>query len=268
MISLLRIARVSKSASCTSIFGAVVPLICLACLPGSIWAQVDWINPSGTNTLYSPAQANVGIGTSTPNTASQLTAIGNILLGGSATANWFPYNDSDYIQLKVGSIFLIQSQTTPAFSNLFVVNSSGQVGINTGTPGQCGASFTPPCVLTVNGAMAAKEIIVTTGITADYVFKPDYRLKPLTEVASFIQEHHHLPEIPSEAEVKVNGISVGDMQVKLLAKVEELTLHMIQADEKNNRLERQNRDLRARISRLEARNGKNKAEVKDSSEKR
>jgi hypothetical protein len=60
----------------------------------------------------------------------------------------------------------------------------------------------------------------------------------LTEVASFIKEHHHLPEIPSEAEVKEKGVSVGDMQSKLLAKIEELTLHMIQ--------------LQARIAQLEA----------------
>jgi len=99
--------------------------------------------------------------------------------------------------------------------------------------------------LTVNGAIGAKEVVVTNGISADYVFGPDYRLRPLTEVASFIKEHHHLPEIPSEAEVKEKGVSVGDMQAKLLAKIEELTLHMIQADEKN-------RELQARIAGLES----------------
>jgi DNA-binding transcriptional MerR regulator len=51
--------------------------------------------------------------------------------------------------------------------------------------------------------------------------------------------------------VKEKGVSVGDMQAKLLAKVEELTLHMIQADERNSRLEQQNQELRDRLARLE-----------------
>jgi hypothetical protein len=70
--------------------------------------------------------------------------------------------------------------------------------------------------------------------------------RPLAEVASYIKEHHHLPEIPSEAEVKEKGVGVGDMQAKLLAKIEELTLHLIQADEKNL-------ELQERIGRLETR---------------
>jgi hypothetical protein len=71
---------------------------------------------------------------------------------------------------------------------------------------------------------------------ADYVFQPDYRLAPLSEVASYVKEHHHLPDVPSEAEVKQNGVSIGEMQSKLLAKIEELTLHMIQAQQENHEL--------------------------------
>jgi hypothetical protein len=70
---------------------------------------------------------------------------------------------------------------------------------------------------------------------ADYVFQPDYRLAPLSEVASYVKEHHHLPDVPSEAEVKQKGVSIGEMQSKLLAKVEELTLHIIQAPQENLR---------------------------------
>jgi hypothetical protein len=106
--------------------------------------------------------------------------------------------------------------------------------------------------------MAAREIIVTqTG--ADYVFDPAYRLGPLSEVADYIKENHHLPDVPSAQEMQKNGASVGDMQAKLLAKVEELTLHMIEADERSKRdeernksLEQQNRELQERIARLEA----------------
>jgi hypothetical protein len=70
-------------------------------------------------------------------------------------------------------------------------------------------------------------------------------------VNAFIQANHHLPDIPSEAEVKEKGVSVGEMQSKLLAKVEELTLHMIQQEKDNNALRDQNRDLQERVARLE-----------------
>jgi len=73
-----------------------------------------------------------------------------------------------------------------------------------------------------------------------------YRLRPLSEVGQYIQAHRHLPDIPTEAEVKEKGVSLGDMQAKLLAKVEELTLHLIQQ-------EKENQDLRARLAQLENR---------------
>src|SRR5262249_13848382 len=95
-------------------------------------------------------------------------------------------------------------------------------------------------------------VIVTNTGWSDYVFNAEYPLRPLTEVASFIKENHHLPEIPSQKEVQEKGVSVGEMQAKLLAKIEELTLHMIQEHERNDRLEQRNRELEARLARLEA----------------
>ncbi len=95
---------------------------------------------------------------------------------------------------------------------------------------------------------------------SDHVFNPDYQLRPLKDVAEYIQENHHLPDIPSEAEVKAKGVSLGEMQSKLLAKVEELTLHMIEEHDRNTRLEQQNRDLQQRIARLERDAPKNEAE--------
>jgi hypothetical protein len=123
---------------------------------------------------------------------------------------------------------------------------SGKVGIGT---------TNPQYLLSVNGNIGAKDIIVTNTGWSDYVFQPGYRLRPLSEVAAFIQRHRHLPDIPTEAEVKEKGVSVGEMQAKLLAKIEELTLHMIQQDKDNQQLRAQlaeeNRQLREQLRQLE-----------------
>jgi len=70
----------------------------------------------------------------------------------------------------------------------------------------------------------------------DYVFNDDYKLLPLAETDAFIKAHHHLPDVPSALEMKNNGINVSEMQMKLLQKIEELTLHTIQQDQKINKL--------------------------------
>jgi hypothetical protein len=114
------------------------------------------------------------------------------------------------------------------------ITGTGNVGIGTTAPQH---------LLHVAGTIGAKEIIVSsTG--ADYVFQPNYRLRPLSEVRAYIQANHHLPDIPSASEVAQKGLSVGDMQTKLLAKIEELTLHMIQEHERNDRLEQELETLR------------------------
>lgn len=71
----------------------------------------------------------------------------------------------------------------------------------------------------------------------DFVFKPEYNLMPLSEVKDFVQTNSHLPNIPSEKEIREDGLSLEEMQLKLLQKVEELTLYVIELDEKNKELE-------------------------------
>jgi regulator of replication initiation timing len=71
------------------------------------------------------------------------------------------------------------------------------------------------------------------------------------DTAAYIEQNHHLPDIPSAAEVKEKGVSVGEMESKLLAKIEELTLHMIKLEEQNERLELQNYELKDRVARVE-----------------
>lgn len=93
-------------------------------------------------------------------------------------------------------------------------------------------------MLDVNGTIRAKEILVeTTG--ADFVFADDYQLRPLSEVKAFITENKHLPEIQSAQEMQENGVSVSELQTKLLQKIEELTLYLIQQENRIKELEGQ-----------------------------
>lgn len=83
--------------------------------------------------------------------------------------------------------------------------------------------------LVVGGKVLAEEVrIKLIKDWADYVFQPDYRLASLPEVETFIQRHRHLPDMPNAAEVVQAGVGLGEMQAKLLRKIEELTLHMIE----------------------------------------
>ncbi|MBD0256281.1 MAG: hypothetical protein ICV83_11230 [Cytophagales bacterium] len=115
------------------------------------------------------------------------------------------------------------------------INENGHVGIGT-------INLDPYYKLSVGGPIRATEVRVSTG-WADYVFEEGYPLKPLAEVAQYIKENKHLPDVPSAAEVAQNGINVGEMHSILLRKIEELTLHMID-------LKRENEQLRNRLEQL------------------
>ena len=101
-----------------------------------------------------------------------------------------------------------------------------------------------PNLVAADCKIVAKEIIVTTSNWADYVFKSNYYLTPLAELELKIKELGHLPGIPSKAEVNTNGVSINEMQVKMLEKIEELTLYMIE-------LQKENEKLKTKINQIE-----------------
>jgi len=122
------------------------------------------------------------------------------------------------------------------------VLSSGNVGIGT---------VSPDSKLTVNGTIHAKEIKVDTSIPApDYVFEKDYKLKSLPQVALYIDQHKHLPEIPSAKRMEQNGINLTEMNMKLLQKVEELTLYLIEKDKADQKKQAQIDQLRQQLNAL------------------
>ena len=92
--------------------------------------------------------------------------------------------------------------------------------------------------LSVDGKIVSEELkIEDSGAWPDYVFAEDYDLMSLDEVEKSIQKNKHLPGIPSAAEVKENGIMVGDMQKRMMEKIEELTLHVIALQKRIKELE-------------------------------
>ena len=82
----------------------------------------------------------------------------------------------------------------------------------------------------------------------DYVFAEDYELLPLDELQAYIEEHQHLPEVASEAEVKRGGVDLGGTQMALLKKIEELTLYTLEQHEQLRTLENQNTTLQQQLA--------------------
>lgn len=111
-----------------------------------------------------------------------------------------------------------------------IINSVGNVGIGTASPNQ---------KLTVNGTIYGKEVKVDLSVPGpDYVFEKDYKLQSLSELEGYLSQNKHLPEVPSAKEMEANGINLSEMNMLLLKKVEELTLHLIEMKKEN---EKQNR---------------------------
>ncbi|HWA34658.1 MAG TPA: hypothetical protein VG737_11035 [Cyclobacteriaceae bacterium] len=101
-----------------------------------------------------------------------------------------------------------------------VIDENGYVGIG---------SLNPSQMLTVNGAIYGKQVKVDLSVPGpDYVFEKSYSLPTLDAVKSYIEENKHLPEVPSANEMEAKGIDVGEMNMLLLKKVEELTLYVIE----------------------------------------
>jgi hypothetical protein len=124
------------------------------------------------------------------------------------------------------------------------MTASGNVLIGKGT--QTNTSY----VLDVNGNVRANEVVVnTTG--ADFVFDSAYHLPDLSAVAAYIKTNHHLPQIRSAAEMEKDGLNLGDDQTRLLQKIEELTLYIIDQNKRLEELKLQNQRLADRNLTLE-----------------
>nr|WP_068892581.1 hypothetical protein [Pedobacter panaciterrae] len=199
-----------------------------------------------TNTF--PASGSVGIGTTAPASLLHLNGItttnplGAVILTiqaahssatlGSGGIIKFTNNlaSADAAAIKTytegaGNVSL-RFQTgygTGTLVDRMTISNTGNVGIGTTTPN---------AKLAVNGTIRAKEVKVETANWPDYVFAKEYKLPSLKETEEHILQQGHLPGIPSAAEVKANGVDLGEMNAKLLQKIEEMTLIMIELSKK------------------------------------
>jgi len=200
------------------------------------------IYTGGQERMRFTSAGNVGIGTMNPGEklavnsgsinpiASFLntnSAYSEIFVGGSISSNGslvMGFNqNNDFGYLGVCGDDLIGA------GQGLVIADGGNVGIGT---------TNPQSKLAVNGTITAQEVVVTLDGWADYVFEDDYQSMPLDELEQSIKKNKHLPGIPSAEEVAANGVNVGEMQAKLLQKVEELTLYVIELKKENEQLKR------------------------------
>lgn len=115
-----------------------------------------------------------------------------------------------------------ERHTGAEWRNLFILKLNGNVGIG---------RFDPQYKLDVNGLIRASEIRVEVPSWPDYVFRKDYQLMPLQTLKQYINQHGHLPGIPTEAEVLQNGLKLGEINNSLMKKIEELTLYLLDHQE-------------------------------------
>jgi hypothetical protein len=208
----------------------------------------DANNKSETDDLLAIAinrtNGDVGIGTTSPNQKLNVFD-GNISLKVASNSNTqgllFQNSGSSYVwaiqRTGVSSADLQfnggASSDPNSLATRVVFKNNGNVGIGTSTPDS---------KLTVKGVIHAEEVKVDLSVPGpDYVFEADYSLTSLEDTKVYIEQNKHLPGIPSSDEMQQNGVNLLEMNMKLLEKVEELTLHLIEQNkqllEQKNRIE-------------------------------
>jgi hypothetical protein len=180
------------------------------------------------------------------------SSYGRTLNMGGTGINFYTANEAAF----GGAVFptdtsLVVWSNSGANNYLVLQPSWGNTGVGTYTPnaklhvngttgilvGGNNARIATGYSVSVDGKIMAEEVTVQNSTAwPDYVFANEYKLMPLDELERSINQNKHLPNIPAAAEVEKNGIMLGDMNRKLMEKVEELTLYIIELNKKNEAL--------------------------------
>ncbi len=208
-------------------------------------------NSSGDTLLRMRDDGRMGIGYNGPTYGRQIN------LGGTGI-NFYTSNEAAF----GGAVFptdtsLVIWSNSNSNNYLVLQPSWGNTGIGTYTPnakfhlngaqliGSNSARIATGYSLSVDGKIMSEESTVLNSTSwPDYVFEDSYNLMPLEEVERRVKSEKHLPNIPSASEIDEKGINLGDMNRRLIEKVEELTLYLIE-------LKKENKALNERLSKLE-----------------
>lgn len=196
-------------------------------------------NTNGVKRMTIAQNGNVGIGTASPQEKFEVNGGSlRITASGNEGAVLSLYNST---KTATGAVWRMYNMTGAYGNSLQFWNYPSDF-----------STANQRLVLSDTGNMAlfgkfqAKELKVTNSPTADFVFEEDYNLPKLENVEKHIKEKKHLPEIASAKEMEKEGVNVGEFQIKLLQKIEELTLYVIEQNKKINELEKEVKALRAK----------------------
>lgn len=202
------------------------------------------LNAQTQNTL--PPTGNVGIGTINPNTKlevdgsvlidSSLTVTDSVNVKGKLSIGQAPDNISQTIikaaNNKIG-LTVIGNNADDNYGVKVVANNNLHKAIAITEQENNGVDVFK---VMGDGTVWATEVNVQLTPFPDYVFNKNYDLSPLEDVEKFINKHHHLPNLPSANEVEKNNIGLGELNRKMLEKIEELTLYVIALKKENKKL--------------------------------
>jgi uncharacterized coiled-coil protein SlyX len=217
-----------------------------------------------TSMFIKAANGNVGIGTTNPNNKLQIADGADDATSYGSVQIIRPTNPGDN---RFHLSFIRNGQMV---SGIGYVSGTNTLGIWAGVNTQpvpvisflqnqsvgIGTTKTDVYKLAVEGAIGARKVVVNTATWADYVFDSSYDLKTLDKVEQFIKVNKHLPEVPSAATVEKEGVDLGNNQVVLLKKIEELTLYLIEQNKEmqllNKQMAEQNKIIEVQQKKLNA----------------
>lgn len=208
--------------------------------------------------IYADEKLNVGINNNNPKTGFHVTA--NSIFEDNTEALWPNLINGNTGALAIGAKGEISGygwlQTklgTPLLLNpLSTSDNGGYVGIGFKNLASANILTSSGYMLAVNGgALCTKLRIRSFTNWPDYVFDKDYKLPTLYELEKYIAINNHLPNVPSATTINNEGFETGDMTAKLLEKIEELTLYVIELKKENEAIKNQHQALEIKVSKLD-----------------
>ncbi|GAA3774456.1 hypothetical protein [Flavobacterium ginsengiterrae] len=191
----------------------------------SSFSIYNWSDNQQIPYFHISSTGNVGIGTYQPNVPLTVYGVSNFFPAriGSGDSRSLEISNTPNSTTFISNQYPVFLKTGSGDQPLIL--SAARVGIGTANPSS---------MLTVAGNIASREVKVTVDAGADFVFDRNYDLPTLESVDKFIKENKHLPEIASAEEMKKNGINLSEMNIKLLQKIEEMTLYLIEIKKQND----------------------------------